>query len=309
MKARPTPQYSPFGLLGGSALLFAGVLSPTARGKASEPTFGEVGKILAESCIGCHSNATKSGGLSIESYEALMRGGRSGPAIASGKPADSLIIKRLRGIIKPSMPMGGDPLPNASIQRIEAWIAAGAKNGGAVAGLPAKPKPGEPVTFAHIKPILDRHCIRCHSANGLQGGPSAGLRLDTYEGMLRGGEHAVLVPGMAAASQVFRTATGLSRLRMPADGKSALDREEVALLKAFIDQGAKAPDGRAAPVPVGAEIEIDGRLDANGSLDGLRLDLSRAEFRKSPRRGDWVEVKATVDRSGRLVVRRIKRDD
>ena len=50
--------------------------------------------VLVQSCYKCHSsqsNAPK-GGLRVDSREALLRGGESGPAIVPGKPGDSLLF-------------------------------------------------------------------------------------------------------------------------------------------------------------------------------------------------------------------------
>jgi hypothetical protein len=52
-----------------------------------------------------------------------MRGGQSGVAVTAGRPADSLIVKKLRGTAGARMPLDRDPLPEATILKIEKWIA------------------------------------------------------------------------------------------------------------------------------------------------------------------------------------------
>ena len=91
----------------------------------------QVHPILAANCHNCH-NATraaarKSGSLDQTSREALLTGGRSGPAIVPGKPEESLLLHRLRGDDPDLdiMPPKGR-LPDESIAIIEQWIREGA---------------------------------------------------------------------------------------------------------------------------------------------------------------------------------------
>src|SRR6478672_4805791 len=51
--------------------------------------------ILAASCYDCHTDQ-RMGGLRVDSREALLRGGRSGPAIVPGDPDKSLLIAAVR---------------------------------------------------------------------------------------------------------------------------------------------------------------------------------------------------------------------
>jgi hypothetical protein len=57
----------------------------------------------------------------------LLRGGQSGLAITPGKPAESLLIKKLRGTAGARMPLRRDPLAESEIASIEKWVAEGAK--------------------------------------------------------------------------------------------------------------------------------------------------------------------------------------
>lgn len=82
--------------------------------------------ILQQKCLACHSNAAKMGGLVMESYDALMKGGNHGQEIVPGKASDSRVVQMLEGKLEPRMPFGGDPLPPAEIAIIKAWIDAGA---------------------------------------------------------------------------------------------------------------------------------------------------------------------------------------
>jgi len=112
---------------------------PAARGgpgsvEPSNPAFYRlhVAPLFDRSCASCHRPAKHKGGLRLDSYEQLMRGGDDGPVVVPGNPKASDILRRLR--LAPSdddsMPSDGDkPLAPEEIQMIERWIAAGARNG------------------------------------------------------------------------------------------------------------------------------------------------------------------------------------
>src|SRR6516165_11898213 len=91
------------------------------------------------------------------------------------------------------------------------------------------------VSANDVLPILQR-CFQCH-------GPSlkmSKLDLSSRDGMLKGGEKGpALVPGSADASPLYRRVAGLEQPRMPMAPVPALNAAENALLKSWIDQGAK----------------------------------------------------------------------
>ncbi|HWF46764.1 MAG TPA: c-type cytochrome domain-containing protein, partial [Bryobacteraceae bacterium] len=81
---------------------------------ASTPAFStDVAPILQKNCLACHSSAAKMGGLVMEKFDLLMKGGAHGPVIVPGKSGESRLILMLEGKIQPRMPFGGDPLPAA----------------------------------------------------------------------------------------------------------------------------------------------------------------------------------------------------
>lgn len=87
----------------------------------------QVHPILAETCLPCHSQEKRSGGLSLATYRDTLDGGRSGAAINPGSSSRSLIISRLTGEIEPAMPMGKAPLSAEKLAMIRAWIDQGAR--------------------------------------------------------------------------------------------------------------------------------------------------------------------------------------
>jgi hypothetical protein len=98
----------------------------------------------------------------------------------------------------------------------------------------------EPVDYTkEIKPILSGVCYQCHSETQQKGG----LRLDTGANARKGGEKgAIIVPGKSEESLLIQAVSGTAKdlPRMPYK-KSPLGDEKIALLKRWIDEGAKSP--------------------------------------------------------------------
>jgi hypothetical protein len=92
---------------------------------------------------------------------------------------------------------------------------------------------------ADVQPILTRFCYSCHGPDKQRGG----LRLDLKAAALKGGDTgAALVPGKSADSLLVRYVSGLdATMKMPPKGERLL-AEQVGMLRAWIDQGAKWPD-------------------------------------------------------------------
>jgi len=106
---------------------------------------------------------------------------------------------------------------------------------------PASGKTG--ITYAtDIKPILEKSCTKCHDGEK----PKAKLRLDSLEGVLKGGEDGkVILPGDSAGSMLVHNVAhaGAPDAYMPPPrnkhGIQALTKEQIGLIRAWIDQGAK----------------------------------------------------------------------
>src|SRR5438067_5304814 len=117
-------------------------LEPQTQPPASPPTYtGQVEPVLRQKCFPCHSSASKMGGLVMESYEGLIKGGGHGPVIVPGKSSASRVVLMLEGKVQPRMPFGLDPLPAADIAAIKAWIDAGAQGPAPGEGVPSPAAP------------------------------------------------------------------------------------------------------------------------------------------------------------------------
>ena len=85
--------------------------------------------IFDANCVSCHGASKTEGGLRLDSYNRLMRGGDDGSVILSGQPEKSLLLARisLPAGDKHRMPAEGrPPLRPEEIAWIRAWIAQGA---------------------------------------------------------------------------------------------------------------------------------------------------------------------------------------
>ncbi len=103
-------------------LLIAGLPGTAASSDIFERN---VRPILVRNCYACHTDS-KLGGLRLDSRDALLKGGKRGPAIEPGKPDSSLLIKALTHEMPDlKMPMGSR-LPDADIRELRQWIADGA---------------------------------------------------------------------------------------------------------------------------------------------------------------------------------------
>jgi mono/diheme cytochrome c family protein len=93
-----------------------------------------------------------------------------------------------------------------------------------------------------IKPIVDASCAKCHGGDK----PKAKYRVDTKANFIKGGEsdEKAVVAGKSAESPVvLYTADLVEDMEMPPPDKRdkypALTKDQIALLRAWIDQGAK----------------------------------------------------------------------
>jgi hypothetical protein len=97
-------------------------LAAAACGAHGQSLEREAAALIAKSCLGCHDSRSKLGGLVLESREAALRGGVSGPALVPGDSGASLAARRVREGTMPA----GSPLPAASRELFARWIDAGA---------------------------------------------------------------------------------------------------------------------------------------------------------------------------------------
>lgn len=104
-----------------------------ARMDADEPAATisqhDVIPIMLRRCTVCHGLRRQEGGLDLRTKSAMLRGGKSGPAIVPGKAEESLLIKKVRaGEMPPRdrlVEVSVKPIEQAEIDILAKWIAAG----------------------------------------------------------------------------------------------------------------------------------------------------------------------------------------
>jgi cytochrome c551/c552 len=143
----------------------------------------------------------------------------------------------------------------------------------AVTGIGATTQAPPRVDFRRdIRPIFQQHCYECH-------GPDQqllGFRLDRRADAMRGGTQAVIGPGNAEGSRLYhRLVDATAGLRMPPTGP--LDSQQIALVKAWIDEGAEWPDdvsGEITAPPVDPDADRLAQLIRHGDANNVERLLT-----------------------------------
>jgi len=93
------------------------------------------------------------------------------------------------------------------------------------------------VFVKEIEPILKKACLDCHGPDAQMGE----YRLDKREAALKGGDKGeAIIPGKSEKSPFIHYVAGLVKgMEMPPSPDDRLKKEEIGLLRAWIDQGAK----------------------------------------------------------------------
>lgn len=238
----------------------------------------DIAPILVDKCGNCHDAQRASGGLCLENFAALERGGRSGPLLVPGNPNNSLLMARLASPNPMQrMPRNGQPLSQDELRKIAAWIAAGAAFDGteknvALSLLKANPMlatekveiakatGNETVSFVKdIAPTFVSTCGGCHNAGP---NPRGGFSLTTFERLMSGGESGkVIVPGKPEESRLWRLVNADDEPVMPQGNMARITRKWHADLRTWITEGAKF-DGNDAKRPLAELIPSPEQLEA-----------------------------------------------
>lgn len=132
---------------------------PTSASADPNTFYGaRIQPIFTARCVNCHGADKHKGNLRLDSYQALMRGGKDGLVIQSGNVQSSDLFRR---ITLPTshddfMPKGKQPLTPDKVKAIELWIAAGASGTLAVDAIRnASSGPAAPVEITFEDPVPD----------------------------------------------------------------------------------------------------------------------------------------------------------
>lgn len=215
--------------------------------------------ILQTNCLKCHDETAK-GGLRLDSYALIRKGGQDGPVIVPGDPDASLLIRAIRRTGDRKMPPSV-ALQDTDVAILEAWVKAGAPGNDSVPALapesanaqshaprtgapsPAPSLAEKPYTLEvdgdffenKVRPIFADNCYACHTDMA-----SGGLRLDTKAALDHtSGRGQFVVPGDPDKSLLIQAVRQTGTLKMPKGGK--LRADEIAILEAWVKHGALWP--------------------------------------------------------------------
>jgi len=244
--------------------LFACLLSATLRGDGAErtPEFArDVLPILQVACIRCHGAKNREGNLDLRTRDNLLRGGESGSTLIPGKPAESVLLKK---VVSGEMPPGESRLSAEQTLLLRRWIETGALVRGEDADAARRKAAALAVTEADVLVnVFHSHCTACHGKWRTE----AGLDLRTRDSILKGGKSGpAIIPGrpdgslvlkrivadeMPPKANIFGDSRYVIRVPVPAIEK----------LRAWIARGAPAAEpGHVADIPAGGP-EQDPRID------------------------------------------------
>lgn len=281
----------------------SGAVDPAAATKTS--FVRDVVPILTGKCLRCHTGNRARGGLDLSTFAAMKVGGDGGALLVRGNPGDSQLIERaVTDDFDLRMPKGGQ-LFDDEIAVLTKWVADGAVFDGDNESTPLrglsrskanpgkvvipKPKGTETVSFSKdIGPMFNRICLSCHQGNN----PSGGLSLVSFNDLMVGGDSgAVIIPGDAENSRLFRLVGGLELPKMPGD-QSRIRRSEYAALKTWFEEG-NVFDGPDPAAAILSYIETPERIAARE-----RANRSAAEWksaRKANTAAQWKRAMPLID--------------
>lgn len=110
-------------------------------GEAEALWTGKVQAILDQHCVKCHGPLEEKGGLLLDTREAVMAGGESGPVVVPGQPEESPLVTALAAEADPHMPPKKQ-LEESDIATLRAWVIA----------LAQQPEPAPPALTAEAEP-------------------------------------------------------------------------------------------------------------------------------------------------------------
>lgn len=140
------------------------------------------------------------------------------------------VLVAVAGHFGGSLTHGSDYLAAHAPEPLKRWLG----------GRPAGSSHQDGSAFAlGVQPVLNRYCVSCHGAEKSK----AGLRMDTHELLLKGGDNGpVIVAGQPDESDLLKRVLlpADNDDHMPPDGKPQPTTDDIALLRWWIESGASA---------------------------------------------------------------------
>jgi hypothetical protein len=164
-----------------------------------------------------------------------------------------------------------------------------------VAGLAAGDKDEKIDYNRHIQPILADRCFMCHGPDAAK--RQADLRLDVLDGAGK----RVLSPGKSAQSELLRRISSQDpdeRMPPPASKKPSLNADEIALIRRWIDQGARYQTHWAYVAPSRPPVPDAG--DAGWRINAIDAFIAQGHVRQG--------LKPAAEADRRTLLRRLSFD-
>jgi hypothetical protein len=170
-------------------------ITPVRPDRATAAEFeNRVRPLLVERCLKCHGPRKQESNLRLDSREAMMQGGDSGPAIVPGRAGESLLVRAIRRQGDIQMPPDSR-LTDEQVSTLTRWISEGAPWPAGSAGTairrgaisaadrsfwsfqPVRPQPAPEVRdSAWVRTPVDRWILAGLESRGLRPAPAADRR-------------------------------------------------------------------------------------------------------------------------------------
>src|SRR3954447_6031297 len=187
--------------------------------------------IFTNYCFTCHGKSTPKQGLDLRTALSTLKGSFNGPVIEKGSPEKSLLYQKVSSKAMPPA-VYNQKLPEAQIETIRRWIAAGAPADQA-SGTGRKEVQEQVASFDQtILPLFKSRCMPCHAGNK----PMAGLDLTSLPALLHGSSTGPVVRDGFSDKSVLRRRLPSGAMPPPGAGKP-LTEAEVRSIREWIDKG------------------------------------------------------------------------
>ncbi len=223
-----------------TSLILAALAFPAAA--ADKVDFNtQVKPILEAACTHCHGAEKDKGDFRLHTKEDMIKGNENGPGLTAGDLKKSAIYTTLILPHDDDMVMPPEKeglLDKSQIAVIKGWIEQGAEWPAGVT-LEVKPR----IDFVkHIQPILEQNCVSCHNPEKDKGEWILSTKKQAFET----GESAPNIVAFDLKKSAIYHLTTLAEdeddLMPPKKSGGPLKKEEIAMLKGWIEQGAVWPD-------------------------------------------------------------------
>ncbi|MEZ0388186.1 MAG: SUMF1/EgtB/PvdO family nonheme iron enzyme [Verrucomicrobium sp.] len=224
----------------GGASVFA-----EAAAKIDKPDFNQhIKPLLEAACVHCHSDKSDKGGLNLTTLDLAKKGGDNGTSLVPGDSAKSplyttTVLAADEDAVMPPKKEG--LLDKSQSDLLKLWVEQGA-NWPQGVKLEQKVR----VNFEkHIQPILEENCLSCHNAEKSKGDLSLASKKDAFTTGENSPSIVAFNPEKSPLYKLTTLAADEDELMPPKKSGGPLKKDQIELLKGWIEQGAIWPEGVA----------------------------------------------------------------